>query len=230
VPRRLDESRIADRLAGAGVLGDERGTFYDGILRLLPAHSMTVDAGGTRTDRYYSLDPVRELHLASDDEYAAQLQELFVEAVRCRMRSAFPVAATLSGGLDSSAVACVARDLLAREGAGPLLTVSAIFDQVPECDERPYINAVLTQGGFAPHYLDGDQIGPFTDLAQVLKHEDEPHHSQNLYLAWAWLAAAKEQGAPSCSTVSGETTSFPTVTYVLMKSPVTDAGETSPSS
>ena len=52
------------------------------------------------------------------------------------------MASSLSGGLDSSSVTCVARDILAQSGNGQLPTVSLVYDKVPECDESNYINAV----------------------------------------------------------------------------------------
>ena len=49
--------------------------------------------------------------MESDEAYAERFLELMTEAVRCRMRSHKPVATELSGGLDSSFVACLARDV-----------------------------------------------------------------------------------------------------------------------
>ena len=88
-------------------------------------------------------------------------------AVRCRLRSAFPLGSHLSGGLDSSSITCVARDLLAREEDRALNTYSIVFDEVPGSDERPFINAVVDEGGVEPHYVRGDAVTPFTDIKRV---------------------------------------------------------------
>ena len=56
---------------------------------------------------------------------------LFTDAVRCRLRGPGPVAAALSGGLDSSAVVCVAREVQAAMGLGPLPTYTARFPTIP---------------------------------------------------------------------------------------------------
>ena len=95
-----------------------------------------------RIRRYWSPNLSQELLLSSDEEYAEAFRDLFVEAVRCRLRSAYPVATTLSGGLDSSSVTCVARDLLSGGEREPLRTLSMIYDQVQECDEREFISVV----------------------------------------------------------------------------------------
>ena len=192
VPRRLNEVRVGEYLAS--MFDDKTITFYAGILRLPPAHSLTVSRAGTQLQQYWSLDPSRELQLGSDDAYAEAFRELFIEAVRCRLRTAFPVGSMLSGGMDSSSITCVARQLLARDGGRRLLTFSAIFDEVTQCDERPFINAVLAQNSLEPHYVHGDRLSPLADLDHVLWHQDEAFYAPNLFLTWNLYGAAKEQG------------------------------------
>ena len=188
VPRRLNETRVADYLVP--LLEDKVITFYEDIVRLPPAHRMMVTREAVRIERYWALDPEREIHLKSDAEYAAAFREIFTEAVRCRLRSAFPVGSMLSGGLDSSSIVCVARKLLAEEGRGPLHTFSAVFDEVPEADERPYINAVVARNRVAPHIVRGDQLSPLDDLDRMLAMQDEPFYAPNLFLHWGLYQAA----------------------------------------
>lgn len=191
VPRHLNEVRVADYLVP--MFGDKVITLFQDIVRLPPAHSMVVDGRRVRQREYWSLDPSRELRLGSDEEYAEAFRELFVEAVRCRLRSAYRVGSLLSGGLDSSSVACTARMLCSQDGQGPVHTFSAIFDEVEECDERPYIEAVLAQGGYEAHYVHADRFSPFADLDRVLWHEDEAFYAPNLFMHWALFHAAHEQ-------------------------------------
>ncbi|MBT5872064.1 MAG: asparagine synthetase B [Candidatus Latescibacteria bacterium] len=91
------------------------------------------------------------------EEYAHRLDE----AVRHRLRSRGPVAMELSGGLDSSAVACLAARMSGPQ-SNPIHTFSIAFDSVIESDERPYIQEVLNQhGDLKPHYLIADTLfGP----------------------------------------------------------------------
>ncbi|MEM6753927.1 MAG: lasso peptide isopeptide bond-forming cyclase, partial [Cyanobacteria bacterium P01_C01_bin.38] len=106
VPRRLNEVRIADYLNL--MLEDKVITSYRGILRLPPAHIMVVSLQGINSKCYWWLDRNREIKLDSDAAYAEEFRKIFTEAVRCRLRSAFPIVSQLSGGLDSSSVTCVA--------------------------------------------------------------------------------------------------------------------------
>jgi len=192
VRRRLNEERVGEYLAG--MFDDKAATFYQDISRLPPAHSLLVRRAGKRLQSYWCLDPSREIHLGSDEAYAEAFRDIFVEAVRCRLRSAFPVGSSLSGGLDSSSVTCVAQQWLAQNRTPRLHTFSLIFDEVAQCDERPFIHRVLAQGEFEPHYIHGDRIGPLTDVHRILWHQDEPFYAPGLFLSWALFGAAREQG------------------------------------
>jgi asparagine synthase (glutamine-hydrolysing) len=192
VPRGLNEEKVADYLADT--FEDKRATFYQDILRLPPGHSLTISRQGTYLRSYWALDASREVRLDSDDEYADALREIFTEAVKCRLRSAKRVGLLLSGGLDSSSIACVARNLLARDSRTALPTFSAVFDETPECDERCYIETVLAGDGFEPHYVSADQLGPFAHLESILQQKQEPPIGPNLYMLWEMRSAAKRQG------------------------------------
>jgi asparagine synthase (glutamine-hydrolysing) len=85
----------------------------------------------------------------------------------------------------------VARELLPEDKR--LKTFSAIFDIVKECDERPYINAVLAQGELEPYFVHADEIGPLTDINKMLWHEDQPFFAPNLFMHWALYSAANQQ-------------------------------------
>jgi asparagine synthase (glutamine-hydrolysing) len=192
VSRRINETRIADYLAL--LLEDKAITSYEEIWRLPPAHSMVINANGVRLWSYWALQPQPELHLESDEAYAEAFRSIFTEAVRCRLRSALPLASQLSGGLDSSAVTCVARHLLKQENRTPLHTISSIFDALPECDERSFINTVLEQGDIIPHYVHADQVGPLSELNYIWNYEDEGFTGPSHFLVWGLHRSAQQSG------------------------------------
>ncbi len=193
VPSRLNELAVADHLVPQYF--DATNTYYRDIVRLPPAHYLVITPEGTRLQRYWSLDPSRELRLGSDDEYAQGFRHLFTEAVRCRMRSAFPVGSMLSGGMDSSSITCVARSLhAANNGAHGWPTFSAVHDVVTQCDESRYIDAVLAKGAYEPSFFQADHVSPLVDLDKVLWHEDQPLVGGNLYLDWGLYRFARERG------------------------------------
>ena len=193
VPRQVNEVRIGDYLIKN--FDDTIITSYQDILRLPPAHSMKVSSAGIKIQNYWKLDPEKEIRLSSDEEYAQEFRRIFTEAVRCRLRSALPVGSLLSGGLDSSSITCVARKILAQEGKKILDTFSAIFDNNTECDERTFINAVLDGGNLKPHYVNGDERTPLSDIEKILWHQDEVFFAPGLpIMSWGLYGATKKEG------------------------------------
>jgi asparagine synthase (glutamine-hydrolysing) len=204
VPRRLNEARIADYVES--MLHEMEETFYAGIRRLPPAHVLRIDARALTTRRYWALDSSRTLRLPSDRDYADMYRSTFFDAVRARVRGDGPVGTTLSGGLDSTSVACAARVLL--EGSGrPLHAFSLVFDGVPQSDERRFIDATLALGDFGAHRIVGDASTPLTDLAATIAHHDEPFYAPNLFLHQAIYRAARDAGvAALLDGLDGDTT------------------------
>jgi asparagine synthase (glutamine-hydrolysing) len=192
VPRKLNEIAVGDYLSG--LCEDKTTTFYQDILRLAPGHWLAVGDRTFKIQSYWSLDRNRELHLNSNEEYEEAFREVFTEAVQCRLRSAFPLGSTLSGGLDSSSVTCIARDYLVKHNQPQLHTFSAIFDTISQCDERTFVETVLAQGNLKSHYIYGDQISTFTEIDRTLWHQDQPFLIPNLFLFWAMYRTAQQQG------------------------------------
>ena len=192
VPEQLNEEKVADYLST--MREDLESTVYEGIVRLPNAHALWADAQGVRVWQYYELRSAPPEVPASDAFYEERFRELFTEAVRCRLRSTAPVGAQLSGGLDSSSVACVAREVLREQGRADLHAFSVIFDEDSSCDERSYIEAVLDQGGVVPHFIPGDAGGPLGDLDEIYDTLDSEAITGNAHLIWLMLKEARETG------------------------------------
>ncbi|MDQ3661536.1 MAG: asparagine synthase-related protein, partial [Actinomycetota bacterium] len=106
VPARIFEPAVGAYLAGP--FGHMEWTFYEGISQLAPAHALVVDASGQRTWRYWDIDPDFRIEYPTEEEYVEHFLEVFLEAVRCRLRSTKPVGIFLSGGMDSGSIASAA--------------------------------------------------------------------------------------------------------------------------
>ena len=172
-----------------GIFDDPEATAYREIHRLPAAHALIMTDAGVMVRRYWQLSAPAELRLSSDEEYADAFRESFTEAIRCRLRSAFPIGSMLSGGMDSSSVTCVARRLLPADQ--PLHTFSAIFDAYPSCDERPYINAVTARDGLCPSQVASEAITPFTAYVEGQVLQDEPYLGTTHYMHWGLYQTAQ---------------------------------------
>ena len=135
----IDEGVIAEHLAAR--FASETDALWKGIQRLPPGHLLTADAHGIRVHRWLE-GPFDDWSRRSDDDHVTRFTELFDQALVATSRSAGPIAAHLSGGLDSSSVVCRSH-LLAEAGTMARAPISlSVRYPGEECDEGPWIGAV----------------------------------------------------------------------------------------
>jgi asparagine synthase (glutamine-hydrolysing) len=79
-----------------------------GAQKLLPGHAITCDASGMALNRWYHAEAAAAATQVESDP-ARQLERLLDDAVRLRLISDVPIGAFLSGGLDSSIIAALAK-------------------------------------------------------------------------------------------------------------------------
>ena len=191
VPKRINEGRIADFLDNLEGI-DFTSTFFEGIFRLPPAHSLSVCAKGLSLRCYWELRPEPELKLESDEAYAMAFLEVFTEAVRCRLRSVAPVGSMLSGGMDSGSVVAVASALLAADGQSPLPTFSAVGPDQEKCIETSAIYAAAAMPGLKSYRVNHADLEPYAeDLLSLTKRSDEPFDGHMALPRAVYLAARR---------------------------------------
>ena len=114
-------------------------TAFEAVSSLPPGHVMVIANGARRIHRYWDWTfPDAELGThggtrRSEADYAAELRELLIDAVRLQLRADVPVGAYLSGGLDSSIITSLVRNF----SDTPLRTFSLTFEDA-EFDESQY--------------------------------------------------------------------------------------------
>ena len=198
VPRERSEKYIAEYLLFA--FADHQSTAYAQVSRLPAAHTLTVSSREFRLQRYWDLREVPMQNNLSDAECDERFREILFEAVRCRMRGrAGEVGGFLSGGLDSSSLMCVAREVQrgqTPQGETPALlpVFSTIYDEVRECDEREWIHAVLDMGGLQPNWIHGEERSALMDLECIQWYVDEPLLAPNLCSGWVQYQRAGRTG------------------------------------
>ncbi|MGI8422295.1 MAG: asparagine synthase (glutamine-hydrolyzing), partial [Gaiellaceae bacterium] len=167
-----------------GYLDQGEETFFEDVVRLPPAHSLTFDAAGLRLRRYWTLEPGD----APADPVAA-VRETFLDAVRLQLRSDVPVGTCLSGGIDSSSIAVA----VAHPGHERQKTVTAYFDDAG-FDERPYARAVIDATGAEAHWVsftDGDLV---ENLPAIVQAQGEPFGSTSICAGWYVMREARRAG------------------------------------
>lgn len=131
----LDEDFAAEFLT-TGAAGPR--TPYRGVFAVPAGTAVLVSARTIQTRTFWQLAERRTVHFRDEQEYAERLYILVEDAVRARLRDPAPVYCELSGGLDSSAIVCMAHKLITerRVAATGLVTVS--YHHPGSQDERFY--------------------------------------------------------------------------------------------
>jgi asparagine synthase (glutamine-hydrolysing) len=151
-------------------------TLFRGIRKLPAGHRLVLDADGTVTiDRWWDAAwapaPAPE-HVRSPAACAAHIRELLQEAVRERLMADVPFGVLLSGGVDSTALTGLTRQL----HSGPLRTFSVGFTDAPELNE-------LDHARIAARHFDTEHHEVVVNPADVLRYIPSLIHAQDEPLA-----------------------------------------------
>jgi asparagine synthase (glutamine-hydrolysing) len=120
IPREIDEEYMAFFLSRLPL--DKGSTFFRSIGRVLPGHIAVFERGVSdrflepRQRKWWYPERIPALRLRSHGEYADALRTELDRAVGCCLPQNGATAISLSGGLDSTAIAALAARRLARNG------------------------------------------------------------------------------------------------------------------
>jgi asparagine synthase (glutamine-hydrolysing) len=135
--------------ARAIVISEEpQNTCWKNIFRLLPAHCLTVSRGKFNTNEYWKPTYKRNKKFKTEEDSAGAVKLLLEKIISDHTRVKGAVGVPLSGGLDSSTIACIAARKLHAEGK-KVLTVSSVYKPgesnpaIP--DEAEYIYEVIAR-------------------------------------------------------------------------------------
>jgi asparagine synthase (glutamine-hydrolysing) len=152
----LDHEYICSYLVA---IPEARRTPYRDLHPVEPGYVLVASEGQLTSSRFWRPESVKDIVYRRDAEYEEHCRYLMVEGVRhCLRTDDRPIWASLSGGLDSSTVVCLASQLIVSEQAEAkeLQSYSIVFDEARTADERPFIRAVEQAIGKAGFHLSDD--------------------------------------------------------------------------
>lgn len=117
--------------------------------------------------------------MLSFEESKEMVTELLKDAVRLRLRSDVSLGIALSGGIDSSSIACLARQLNPSD-----INTFSVFYEGPKYDERKYIQEVLDLGGFKPCFHTANDALSFEEISRWIYFQDAPTSSASPFSAF----------------------------------------------
>lgn len=190
---KLNERWITDFLSILGALNNSEPieTIYENIFQLQPAHIMIISQNEVIQKKYWDpLKTVKPLKLNSHKEYVERFMEIFNEAVKCRLRTAYDVGILVSGGLDSGSVAAIASSELKEEhkvlkgfSFVPIKGFAEKIKTYRMVDESDYVKKLQNKcGNMEVEFCRNDGINSMTYMDEAIEAYEQPIKTiQNSY-------------------------------------------------
>ena len=186
VSARLNTSTLQHYIALQYCLGNE--TLFEGIQKLLPGHCATG-----RGPDMFAIEQYWDASYAIDEDHTEQyfvdrLRFLLQDSARLQIRSDVPLGAYLSGGLDSSTVASLAAEYLARD----LPVFNGKFLE-PGYDESRYAREVASHIGANIHEIVPTEKDFVETMPKIIWALDEPVAGPGAFPQYLVSRVAAEQ-------------------------------------
>lgn len=185
--------RLADALVNQAT-DDGETTLYDGIRELRGGHSAWLDlaAGTFRQWRYWQLPEYDDATSMTDEATLDTFEALLEDAVRIRLRADVPIALTLSGGIDSSAIALAT----SRVSNGQVRTFTSRFGVDASIDETAYAERVAQATGAKANFVEADLEEIPSLVTELIYHQELPIFTLSPLMHWLILREVAGQGYP----------------------------------
>jgi asparagine synthase (glutamine-hydrolysing) len=189
-----DHKMLANYLALGYVQNayDKKQTFYENIAALPPAHYLkyTLHDHNYHLFNYWKLDKDTEADI-SEEEAKERFTELLTRSVSRRLRSDVAIGSSLSGGLDSSVLAALIKEL--RSDTRPHQTFSALFPGF-EKNEGPHIDTVTRSLEFENHSVEPSAAELHTLIDRLCYFQEEPFPSSSIFAQYKVFEMARNKG------------------------------------
>lgn len=173
-------------------------TPFLGIRSLPESHylEMTPDdlaAGRCEAKSYWSPSPGEAME---ERDAVAAFRDLLSDSVRLRLRSDVPVGVTLSGGLDSSSIVCLAGEhRRANQDGSPFDAFNVDFE-LPGYSERQFAEAAAGKAGARMVVLRPGQADLARDWEKFVWHMEEPFEALSDFSNFQIYRLIREHGIP----------------------------------
>lgn len=172
-------------------LDDAPETAFRGVYQLLPGEKLILNKRDLkpRIERYWDIEPSDANAGISFDDASERFKEILKNSVQIRMRSDVPVGSCLSGGLDSSSIVCLNRQIL---GSGaPFHTFTGQFPGT-DADEKEFADIIVQSEQVTSHLAEPTAEGFTEDLAEFMWFNELPVGSSSQFAQWSVFRLAKQ--------------------------------------
>ena len=183
--------KVYDYLLTGSYDNDDK-SFLEGVFHLLPAHYLNINLKTLVVEKpvCWWYPDIKENKNITFEDAAINLKNLFLKSVRLHLRSDVPIGATLSGGIDSSAIVCAMRYL---EPKLVIHTFSYIAKDTP-LNEEKWIDIVNNHVDAISHKVEVHNKELLDDLDELVYIQGEPFGTTSIYAQYKVFQRAKECG------------------------------------
>lgn len=194
VPKTINQTMLLNYIGLGWVKNpvDLSQTFYENISSLPQAHYLKLNMrdGHNEIVQYWDLDK-ETISSLTEAEAVEQFQHLLRTSVKRRLRSDVEVGTSLSGGLDSSSIAAMIKQLQSTNHQ--LQTFTASFPGF-EKDETAYAKEVANYLQLQQQFVTPTAETLLSDIKQLIFHQEEPFQSSSIYAQYKVYELAKQHG------------------------------------
>jgi len=192
IEKKTDEKMLLNYITLGHVQNsnDKEQTFFEKIYSLPPAHYLQISFSRFKAQihTYWDINKDRVIPISAAGAIE-KFTDLFTKSVHRRLRSDVNVGTSLSGGLDSSAIAATIHQLQKRNNQ--LQTFSAVFPGFKK-DESAYIQIVVKKFNLQNFQVIPTAEGLIDDFQTLCYHQEEPFGSSSIYAQFKVFELAKQ--------------------------------------
>lgn len=168
-----NENAIREYLSYQFTLSNE--TFFSGCYKLLPGECANYRRGELKVRRYWDPRLIAVDYSITYQDAVSEVRSLVEQAVELRLRSDVNVATYLSGGIDSTIVA-----ILAKQKNPGLTAFTFASAETPELDETPSASKTAIQNKIRHHTSELCAVDFLETWINSTYHMDEPTAGHSL--------------------------------------------------
>ena len=183
-----------------GFLDMDENTMYERVLRFKKGHYIILsplnyehECIKNNQKQYYYLH--KRQVIINEKDAVEQFRNLLYNSIKIRMRADVSFGFALSGGLDSSAVLYMARNILQNEKmTNELIGFGAVFPGFKDIDESSFIK-IVTDDLPCKTYLSYAMVDfNAINFENHIYHQDEPLHGTSYFAQYNLYNTAKKNG------------------------------------
>lgn len=191
----LNFNKIEDFLRfGYKSLNKDNQSYFNNIHSVPPGHLIRIKNNKLEIKKYWKLAYKPTAHLEEKEIYK-KIKEKLLKSIEIRLRADFPIAFLLSGGLDSNALAFLAKKYFNYD-----VNTFSIISKDPKYDESKVINYSIKKLKVKHQNfkINFNKCNFIENLKEQIRYHDSPVTTINSFLSFMLLKKIKKEGFKVC--------------------------------